>query len=415
VADGEAAGLDTAVVLGLCALAEVELRRGRLRHAARSAAEAVRRADLPGSAARRHHPRLTLGLTSLALDRLDASEQALLAVRQEAEEFGSSWSLPFLHVRQAALFMAWGRLEEAAAEAEAALAIAGEAGAPHLAAQALALLAQARLRLGTLGPLGPARRRARELAVEADSADPSLVWAMAVLADADADPAGALRLLGAHGQGWPAPELVAVDPLAAPHAGRIALRAGDRERAAAAAAQVARLARLNEHLPTMVGCALHANGLLTADVVWLRQAADALAESPRPLALASALEDLGKALRARDRRDDAIAALAEALAIYSAAGAARDGARARHALRGLGVRRRHGAARQGLGRAWDSLTRTELAVVALVAEGLTNRVIADRLFVSSSTVNTHLRHIFTKLGINSRVQLTRLALRLGAG
>jgi DNA-binding CsgD family transcriptional regulator len=44
---------------------------------------------------------------------------------------------------------------------------------------------------------------------------------------------------------------------------------------------------------------------------------------------------------------------------------------------------------------------------------LTNRAIADQLYVSVHTVNTHMKHIFTKLGINSRVELTRLAIERG--
>jgi DNA-binding CsgD family transcriptional regulator len=56
-----------------------------------------------------------------------------------------------------------------------------------------------------------------------------------------------------------------------------------------------------------------------------------------------------------------------------------------------------------------SLTAAEKAVAQLVAEGLTNREVAERLFVSPHTVNSHLRHVFTKLGINSRVELARLA------
>jgi DNA-binding CsgD family transcriptional regulator len=56
---------------------------------------------------------------------------------------------------------------------------------------------------------------------------------------------------------------------------------------------------------------------------------------------------------------------------------------------------------------WDSLTEAELAVARLAAGGYTNRGIADRLFVSPHTVNTHLRHVFDKLDIRSRVDLTR--------
>jgi DNA-binding CsgD family transcriptional regulator len=55
------------------------------------------------------------------------------------------------------------------------------------------------------------------------------------------------------------------------------------------------------------------------------------------------------------------------------------------------------------------MTKSELGVAELVANGLTNREIAERLFVSPHTVNTHLRHVFLKLQVNSRVDLTRLA------
>ena len=54
---------------------------------------------------------------------------------------------------------------------------------------------------------------------------------------------------------------------------------------------------------------------------------------------------------------------------------------------------------------WPSLTPTEQAVVALVAEGLSNPAIAERLFISRSTVKTHLNHAFTKLHITSRAEL----------
>jgi DNA-binding CsgD family transcriptional regulator len=58
---------------------------------------------------------------------------------------------------------------------------------------------------------------------------------------------------------------------------------------------------------------------------------------------------------------------------------------------------------------WDSLTEAELSVTDLVAEGLTNRQIANKLWRSPYTIDAHLRHIFHKLGINSRVELVRIA------
>jgi DNA-binding CsgD family transcriptional regulator len=75
-----------------------------------------------------------------------------------------------------------------------------------------------------------------------------------------------------------------------------------------------------------------------------------------------------------------------------------------YALRGRGERKRPSTG-------WDSLTPTELDVVRLVAEGIHNKDIATRLFVSPRTVQSHLRHVYNKLGLTSRVQLAQEASR----
>ena len=75
-----------------------------------------------------------------------------------------------------------------------------------------------------------------------------------------------------------------------------------------------------------------------------------------------------------------------------------------YAQRGRGERKRPASG-------WASLTPTERDVVRLVTEGLANKDIATRLFVSPRTVQTHLTHVYTKLGLSSRVQLVQEAAR----
>jgi DNA-binding CsgD family transcriptional regulator len=60
---------------------------------------------------------------------------------------------------------------------------------------------------------------------------------------------------------------------------------------------------------------------------------------------------------------------------------------------------------------WSSLTPTEVEVVRYVAQGLTNPQIAEKMFISRSTVKVHLAHVFTKLGITRRAELASEATR----
>jgi DNA-binding CsgD family transcriptional regulator len=64
---------------------------------------------------------------------------------------------------------------------------------------------------------------------------------------------------------------------------------------------------------------------------------------------------------------------------------------------------------------WGSMTDTERSVTELVAHGLTNREVGERLFVSPHTVDFHLRAIYRKLDVRSRVELTRLAVERDGG
>jgi len=158
--------------------------------------------------------------------------------------------------------------------------------------------------------------------------------------------------------------------------------------------------------PFLHATSLHARSLLDQDPARARQAAELHRIDPRRLVRASAAEDAGRLLFASER-DAAIGFFDEALGLYAEVGAERDVARVRGLLRSRGVRRVEGGRRASS--EWPELTKSELAVVREVARGATNREAAQRLYLSPYTVNSHLRHVFDKLGIRSRVDLARIA------
>ena len=156
--------------------------------------------------------------------------------------------------------------------------------------------------------------------------------------------------------------------------------------------------------------AQHTRGILERDADALVAAGSTLHSSARPLLYASAAEDTGGELSRAQRNAEALDHLNAAFDTYIECEAIADARRVGRALRRLGVERRivtHPRAKTG----WDSLTDSELTVVHLIAEGATNRSVAQQLHLSPNTVKTHLRNAFAKLGITSRVQLTQLMRR----
>jgi DNA-binding CsgD family transcriptional regulator len=157
--------------------------------------------------------------------------------------------------------------------------------------------------------------------------------------------------------------------------------------------------------PVTVSRLVH--GIIGADPDAIGEAAGELTQAGRLTAAAFAAEELACAAAASGDRDRAAAALDTALAGYQRIGAVPDRDRALGRMRALGVRRGSRTAHRGADFGWASLTATEVRVAGLVRDGLTNREIATRLFVSPRTVQTHVAHILRKTGLRSRVDVAR--------
>ena len=132
----------------------------------------------------------------------------------------------------------------------------------------------------------------------------------------------------------------------------------------------------------------------------LREAVATHDRTDARLERARALTDLGALLRRGNRRTEARSLLREALDAAHRAGAAPLAARAETELRATGARPRRLVV-TGV----DALTASERRVASLAADGLTNREIAQALFVTARTVEGHLTSVFRKLQLEDRGQL----------
>src|SRR5580658_964205 len=375
--------------------------------------DAARRSSADaGEDPRRQLPHYLRGLLLIVLDRLDEALAGVTEGIGSAQHGRQAWALQLFETSRARQLLQRGQLADAVAAVEGrfrpedahlvvsvpdadAVVVLGRA-ALHTAdqhqAELTSAVAQRMLNSGVPG-------------VERHAA-----WLLALQAHAAGDPAQARRWLAARGEQerlsvFP---LVPLDPSDDPQLVRIAIASGDIELAESAAADAERRHEINPGVPSAAASAAHARGLLAGDPSLLARAVRLLEAGQRPLALASALEDLAVAETRAGRTGQAIAALDRALVIHAGCGARRDLARVRRRLRQLGVQRRL-AAEPRPAHGWAAMTDSELAVVRLVADGLTNREVAERLYISPHTVDGHLRHAFEKLGINSRVTLTRIA------
>ena len=179
-------------------------------------------------------------------------------------------------------------------------------------------------------------------------------------------------------------------------------RLGEREEALRLAHEELELARA-WGAPRTLGKALRSAGLVEGGeggLALLEEAVAVLSDSPAQLERARALTELGAALRRANRRAPAREPLADGLELAQRCGADALADRARDELVATGARPRR-VARSGV----DALTPSERRVAQLAAAGQTNREIAQRLFVTAKTVQTHLSHAYQKLDIRSRSQL----------
>jgi ATP/maltotriose-dependent transcriptional regulator MalT len=314
-------------------------------------------------------------------------------------------------IAMARLFMQAGRLEEALHEAEQAWRMASRLGADLLVTLTGCVLASITLRLGDLEA---SQRYLRQSAHRSGGFAPATQW-WSVQADwVDVQLTAEL-----HGPQDAADMLDAKYPLLAtsrslildePSASAWFVRLGntvkDKSIAMNAILVAEEIANRNPRLAQLAVSARHARGLVDRDIGALAAAA---VEHRDPWAQAGAMEDLADRLGEEPgaHLGRTIAVLQSASDNFSAMDANLDASRIAGKLRRLNADQQPQLS-SGIG---GGSSTTEKAIVAMVGQGLTNSQIGSRLSLSSHTVNYHLRKIFRRLSIKSRVELAALGAR----
>ncbi len=328
-----------------------------------------------------------------------AARVALGRARQLAAERRAPWVNPFLGFAAGGIAFAAGDWDDAVAELDAALERAEETGTGWISLP-VGFRSYIDAHRGSTGLARDRLESFRHRGLPLHFGHDRPGWAELAVLEAE----GRTREAGTLARTlWSAarshPDRWAGD--LAPDVTRVALAAMDRRLAG----------QLGEDVPALCppGTSRLVHGMLDADPDAIEEAAAELAAAGRHAAEAFAREELACAAATARDRDRAGAALDAALEGYQRMRAVPDRDRALARTRALGIRRGSRQAHRQAEFGWASLTATETRIAALVREGLTNREIGTRLFVSPRTVQTHVSHILQKTGLRSRVEIARFA------
>ncbi len=330
---------------------------------------------------------------------LAAIDSMLAAVR----ELGYGTNVDGLVVARCLAFLSLGRLREAEAEARMLFRVTGEASyrSAMWSASVFAMVQTLAVRGGIAEADQILAQHAASQHHLAPYMDQSLEGTAGVLAlecgdltrgielllafESDLESAGHLRSWSGE---WHRAPLV--DAL---------VRTGDLDTARELAGKDLQLARTLD-APRPIGCALRGMGLVAGGGegrALLEESATLLEQADDPNSLARTLLDLGRMLRRDGMPREARDPLRRALELADGCGAELVAQRALDELRAAG-----GRPRRRVLSGPESLTAGEARVARLAAEGRTNREIAQELFLSTKTVETHLGHIYGKLAISGR-------------
>ncbi|MCM1974136.1 MULTISPECIES: LuxR family transcriptional regulator [unclassified Streptomyces] len=364
---------DVAGLMALTALSNARWRAGELGEGLSLGRAAVRYSDGVDPVWRLHF-RLALAGKLANLREFDKAESLIDEAEAGLREPGTRvWDAAPAAMR-ARLFLQAGRVGDARRQAELATTAVDRDAVPLLRPLAYSVLSTILLYKGDLPAATEYLKRVQGES-ETDQAvlySPQYGWTEVRIAAKREGPRAAVELFSDKYSHLPTQRSLYIeDPAAAAFLVRLALDVGDTDLRNSVLETIDGLAGDNPGISVLGLSALHANALVSGDPAVLSRI---IAQSPDPLSVALATEELAK--------------------IY---GAKEDPSRAKP-----------GEAASPLNSAcWSGLSDTERRIAYLVSAGMTNQQIAKRVHLSAHTVNYHLRKIYRKLNINTRVELAR--------
>lgn len=350
----------------------------------------------------------TAGSLLVWIDRAEEGLRVLREGRLLCERIGARGALALHHTAQGHALVLIGEWDDAVAELESSHELEGGDGLawPVLSHGLLALMAVHRDQEATA-------RRHLVVADEALAAgkapmriDRMMLAKAELLDDAGRSDEG-LRLVRSIWDGMVGVGALLAAPEMGPHLVRRHLAAGDDAGAEEVCAVVEACGQRNRGAPSVEAAALLCRAVVDRDADGAVAAVRRYRDGTQPFERAMAAEDAARLLGV-ERREEAVTLLEEAAAVYRRLAADRCLGRVAVALRTLGVdatpAKRPARPTTGIG----ALTPTETKVAALLAQRLSNPEIAEQLFISRRTVETHVSRILTKLEVRSRIDAAKL-------
>jgi DNA-binding CsgD family transcriptional regulator len=399
-----------AQILGLCVEAFARNTVGDTARAVALGTRAVQLADAtPGGEGHRLHPNLFRGVALQTFGDHAAAGASFRLGRAQGEALGASWALPIYHFVTALAHWDAGYWDDLLAEVDAGIAFGAETGSTIAQVWAFAVTARVHLHRGNLAACVAALDQGDAL-LAGGGVQYGIDWlvlARALLSEANGQPREAFDLLSLAWETAVGLQATAAITTFGPDLARLSVALGEEVCAQGVARRLEDAVAAQPDDAVLRGRALRSSGIVRADATLLSRAAEEFDALGHPFEAATVWAEAGERLLADGDTASGSRAVEKALAVFDQLNALRDAHAVRERFAVVAPARQHlrRAPRRRSVQGWDALTPSEEIVVEEVCAGRSNTEIAERLGLSRRTVEAHLRSVYTKIGVPTRLAL----------